>query len=139
MLIQPPKMATPGPATVKELEEEDEEKEGETTGKEKHANDGAAPVSGSIDSGGDDEIPRGSTIKRNAHQISTFGADQSTMTMDEVQYIRLHKDYGMLRPDCMELYLTAKEFEQVFKMDKEAFKKFPKWRQSALKREYGLF
>ena len=61
------------------------------------------------------------------------------MTMEEIQEVRHNKEYGTLRPDCMELYLTDSEFVKVFNVSKEAFSKFPKWRQTTLKKQHGLF
>ena len=64
---------------------------------------------------------------------------QGTMTLEEIQKVRNHKEYGTLRPDCMELYLTHTEFIKVFNVNKETFSKLPKWRQSTLKKQFGLF
>eukprot|EP01101_Sappina_pedata_P002276 TRINITY_DN12522_c0_g1_i1.p1 TRINITY_DN12522_c0_g1~~TRINITY_DN12522_c0_g1_i1.p1 ORF type:complete len:812 (-),score=303.15 TRINITY_DN12522_c0_g1_i1:14-2449(-) len=39
----------------------------------------------------------------------------------------------------LELYLSREEFEKAFKLTKEEFAKFPKWKQNTTKQQLGLF
>ncbi|XP_067029010.1 advillin-like [Acropora muricata] len=42
-------------------------------------------------------------------------------------------------PAKLEAYLSDSSFQELFKMDKEAFNKLPGWRQVKLKKDVGLF
>ena len=40
---------------------------------------------------------------------------------------------------CKEAYLSDEDFQAIFKTDRSAFEKLPKWKQADLKKKAGLF
>mmetsp|Transcript_169401 Transcript_169401/g.411843 ORF Transcript_169401/g.411843 Transcript_169401/m.411843 type:complete len:90 (-) Transcript_169401:98-367(-) len=44
-----------------------------------------------------------------------------------------------VNPQAKETYLSDAEFQEVFKMDKAAFEKLPKWKRQDAKKKVGIF
>jgi hypothetical protein len=67
------------------------------------------------------------------------GDDTPRYTYKELLRRIFHKDYGEMDPSNVEIYLLDSEFDTYFKMDRDAFKDLPKWKQTSLKKSLMLF
>lgn len=61
---------------------------------------------------------------------------RTTFTIEELLQRPLPEG---VNPSHLEIYLCPEDFEQLLQMSKEEFEKLPAWKQTAVKKEKGLF